>query len=99
MGDQRAMSQRFFRSDEATYEDIRQTLDQAWGLPNERGTQTCIEPAATAPRDGQGRMLLAVNASFAEFTVAVDVLPDLLANGDVTEITEAEYRDAMPQTP
>lgn len=93
------MSQRFFRSDVATYEGIRQTLDQAWGLPNGRGTQTCIEPAAAAPRDGQGRLLLAVDSAFTEFTVAVDVLPQLLASGAVTEITEAQYRASLPQTP
>lgn len=93
------MSQRYFRSDAATYEGIRQTLDQAWGLPNDRGTTTCVQPAATAPRDSQGRVLLAVDAAFTEFTVAVDVLPQLVASGAVTEITEAEYRAAMPQVP
>jgi hypothetical protein len=93
------MNQRYFRSDEATYESIRQTLDQAWGLPNDRGTTTCFRPAATAPRDIQGRVLLAVDAAFTKFTVAVDVLPELLASGTVTEITEAEYRASMPQVP
>lgn len=93
------MSQRFFRSDEATYEGIRQTLDQAWGLPNERGTTTCVQPAATAPRDGQGRVLLAVDSAFTEFTVAAEMLPQLLASGAVTEIAEAQYRAALPQVP
>lgn len=93
------MSQRFFRSDEATYEGIRQTLDEAWGLPNGAGTVTCIQPAATAPRDGQGRVVLAVDAAFCDYTVAVDLLPQLLASGAVAEITEAEYRAALPQVP
>jgi hypothetical protein len=93
------MTQRFFCADETTYEQVRQTLDNAWGLPNDRGTATCVQPAATAPRDIQGRVLLAVDAAFTQFTVAVDVLPELLASGSVAEITEADYRASMPQVP
>ena len=93
------MSQRFFCSDAATYEGIRQTLDQAWGLPDGAGTDTCIQPAATAPRDGQGRVVVAVDAAFCNYTVAVDLLPQLLASGVVTEITEADYRAALPSDP
>lgn len=93
------MIQRFFRSEAATYENIRQTLDEAWGLPNTAGTVTCIQPAATAPKDSQGRVVLAVDATFCDYTVAVDLLPQLLASGDVDEITEAEYRAALPQVP
>ena len=93
------MSQRFFRSDAATYESIRQTLDEAWGLPNGSGTVTCIQPAATAPKDSQGRVVLAVDAAFCDYTVAADLLPQLLASGAVAEITEAQYRAALPQVP
>ena len=93
------MSQRFFRSDAATYESIRQTLDEAWGLPNGAGTVTCIQPAATAPTDSQRRVVLAVDAAFCGYTVAADLLPQLLASGAVDEITEAEYRTALPQVP
>ena len=93
------MSQRYFRTADADlYESIRLQLDAAWGHPN-ASTQTCIDPAAVAPRDGQGRILLAVNAEFAGFPVAADLLPQLLASGAVEEITEAEYREAMPQVP
>lgn len=93
------MSHRFFRSDAATYESIRTTLDTAWGLPDGSGTVTCIQPAATAPRDSQGRVVLAVDAAFCDYTVAADLLPQLLASGAVDEITEAEYRAAFPQVP
>lgn len=88
---------RFFRSTDAVYEQTRATLDAAWGLPNDRGTVTCIQPAATAPRDGQGRVLLAVKDEFCTFTTAADLLPQLLASGLVEEISEAAYRAAMPQ--
>jgi hypothetical protein len=93
------MSKRYFRSDEATYEGIRQTLDQAWGLPNDRGTATCVQPAATAPRDSQGRVMLAVNDEFATWEPAATLLPQVLASGAVEEIGEAAYLAALPQVP
>ena len=88
------MSQRFFRTaDAALYESIRQQLDAAWGHPRPR-TVTCIDPAAVAPRDDQGRILLAVHPSFAEYEPAATLLPQLLAGGEVEEISEAEYQPA-----
>lgn len=87
---------RYFRtaSDEV-YETARLTLDAAWGHPSEDGqTLTCIIPAAAAPRDAQGRILLAVHEDFCAYSVAVDLLPQLLASGAVEEIDEATYRAA-----
>jgi hypothetical protein len=88
---------RYFRttSDEL-YEGIRLQLDAAWGLPNELGTITCIEPAATAPRDSQGRILLAVADEFATWPPASELLPQLIAGGMVAEITAAEYVPFVP---
>jgi len=93
------MSQRFFRAAVATYEAIRADLDAAWGLPDDKGTATCIAPAATAPKDSQGRVMLAVNDEFATWEPAATLLPQLLASGAVDEISEAEYRAALPQVP
>jgi hypothetical protein len=90
---------RYFRCDagDAAYEQIRSTLDAAWGLPDAATkTVTCIDPAAVAPRDAQGRIVLAVQPEFCEFTVAVDLLPQLLASGVVAEITAAEYTACFP---
>lgn len=90
---------RFFRCNtgDAAYEQIRLTLDAAWGLPNESTkTTTCIDPAAVAPRDSQGRVVLAVQQEFCEFTPAVDLLPQLVASGVVSEITAADYADCLP---
>ena len=85
---------RYFRclaGDEA-YEQIRLTLDAAWGLPNAATkTVTCIDPASVAPRDTQGRILLAVKVEFTSFPAAAAMLPGLLASGLVVEIAEAEY--------
>jgi len=86
------MSQRFFRGDVATYEAVRADLDAAWGLPNDKGTATCIAPAATAPKDSLGRALLAVHEEFATWDPAATLLPQLLESGAVVEITEEEYR-------
>ena len=86
---------RYFRSAVAVYEQARATLDAAWGLPNDTGTVTCIEPAQSAPRDAQGLVVLAVNDEFCTYSVAVDLLPQLLASGAVQEISEATYRAAV----
>lgn len=86
---------RHFRSSDAVYEQARASLDAAWMLPNDIGTVTCIEPAATAPHDAQGRVLLAVNDDFCAYPVAVDLLPQLLASGAVEEIDKATYQAAV----
>jgi len=88
------MTHRFFAASAATYESMRNTLDAAWGLPNDKGTATCICPAETAPRDAQGRVVLAVRQEFCGWEPAARLLPELLASGQVAEITEAEYRAA-----
>jgi hypothetical protein len=88
---------RFFRTSvDDVYEQARLTLDSAWGLPDQRGTITCIEPAASAPRDAQGRILLAVDDEFCTYSVAVDLLPQLIASGVVEEIDRETYMAAMP---
>lgn len=73
---------RFFRADEQTYERARAAIDAANGWPDE-GTATSIEPAATAPRDAEGRVLLAAGAWLC------GVAGDALALLD--EIAESEY--------
>lgn len=92
---------RFLRTpDEALYENVRATLDAAWGHPTPDGrTITAFDPAADAPRDADGRLLLAVNDEFTTWEPAATLLPQLLASGAVEEITLAEYRAALPQRP
>jgi hypothetical protein len=86
---------KFFRAADTVYEQARLALDAAWGLPNDNGTATCIEPAASAPREEQGRIVLAVDDEFCAYPVAVDLLPQLLASGAVEEIDRATYRAAV----
>lgn len=79
----------YFRiSDDATYEQVRFGLDAAWG---HEPPVTCVDPAAVAPRDAQGRILLAVRPEFVAFDAVASMLPALLASGAVEEITEGEY--------
>ncbi len=92
------MSQRYFRSDSVTYEAIRSQLDAAWGLPNDKGTQTCFSPAGVAPHDSAGRVLLAVRPEFCEFDAVAAVLPSLLSGGIVEEIDMATYWASQPQS-
>lgn len=87
------MSQRFFRSDAATYEAVRLQLDAAWGHPN-NVAETCIEPVATAPRDAGGMVVLAVQGDFCEWPAVAAMLPQLLASGVVQEITREQYEEA-----
>lgn len=92
------MSQRFFRSDAATYEAVRLQLDAAWGHPSNVAT-TCIDPAAVAPKDSAGRVLLAVLTDFCEYPAVAQALPSLLASGAVKEISEAEYQASLVRPP
>lgn len=92
---------RYFRATESVYEQVRSSLDAAWGHPTPDGkTVTCIEPAATAPRDASGRIVLAVSEEFCQYEAAAAMLPQLLAGGAVEEIDEATYQAAVqPQEP
>lgn len=87
---------RFFAADVPTYEHIRSVLDSAWGLPNTRGTITCLRPAAdNAPRDSAGRVLCGVSPEWCSWEPAATLLPQLLASGVVEEIDEATYMAAV----
>jgi hypothetical protein len=84
---------KYYRTaDAALYESIRLQLDAAWGHPTtDGGTLTCFDPAAVAPRDAAGRLLLAVNDEFITWEPAATLLPQLLASGAVVEIDAAAY--------
>lgn len=92
---------KYFRTaDDALYESVRLGLDAVWGHPSPDGrTVTCIDPAAVAPRDVQGRIVLAVNNEFCSYSVVVDLLPQLLAGGGVEEVDDMAYRAAFANAP
>lgn len=93
------MTQRYFRSDDTTYETIRQTLDTAWGLPNDKATTTCMAPLATAPRHPSGDVVVGVLPEWCDWEPAATLLPQLLASGAVTEITAAAYFACLDELP
>ena len=88
---------RCLAGDEA-YEQIRQTLDAVWGHPDaDRKTVTCIDPASVAPRDTQGRIMLATSEAFCEYEAAAQMLAAVLASSVIEEIDEATYLQELPQ--
>lgn len=90
---------RYFRTTAAVYEQVRRTLDAAWGYPDEeRRTDTAIRPAARCPRDTQGRVYLSVPSEFCEFEAVAGVLPNLLTLGAVEELSAGQY-DAFARKP
>ena len=92
------MNERYFRclAGDESYEGNRLSLDAAW---NHVAPMTCIAPAAIAPRDSQGRIILAVWSSFCEYYAAAASLPGLLASGVVEEIDESAYRAEANNVP
>ena len=93
---------RYFRAiNDEVYEQARLTLDAAWGLPSTDGrTVTCIDPASVAPRDSQGRIVLAVHNEFCQYDAVAAMLPQLIASGAVEEIDAATYQAVVqPQEP
>jgi len=82
---------RYFRASPEVYEQMRATLDAAWGLPNDKATVTCMAPLATAPRHLSGDVVVGVLPEWCEWEPAATMLPQLLASGAVSEITAADY--------
>ena len=87
---------RFFRtSDAASYEQARLSLDAVWGhVP----PVTCIDPAAVAPRDTDGRIVLAVNDQFCSFPDAALLIQQMIGSGVAEEIAETEYMAAVERS-
>jgi hypothetical protein len=81
------MTSTYCRADDDTYEAVRAAIDAACGWPDD-GTATSIEPAVTAPRDAQGRVLLACSDWLAER--AAEQLAGL------ERINAAEYQPVPP---
>lgn len=74
------------------YEAIRAQLDAAWGYPNAATkTLSAIPPASELPLDEQGRVYLAISSEYCEYVLPSQMLPQLLASGEVEEIGENAY--------
>lgn len=91
------MSQRFFKSSPAVYATALATLDAEWGFPKQ-GFSHCFLPLNYAPQTG-GFAYLAIHQNDAEMEPAAALLADMMASGQVIEVTADEYRAAMPTVP
>ena len=82
-----------FRFDnDAAYEQLRRSLDAANGYPD-GVTETTIQPATLAPRDSQGRVVLAIKDTIYDAAVIAGVIPSAL--GNAAEISAAAYLECV----
>lgn len=92
------MTPRHFRSSVAVYVAICAQLDAAYGYPNaETKTERTLPLADELPQDEAGRVYLAISAEYCNYILPSQMLPDLLASGAVEELTEEQYRAALPE--
>jgi len=84
---------RFFRAPSSLYEAIRSQLDAAYPVPQ---GETTIEPAATAPKDDEGRCYVAVRDEHCAVEPWLSGIQQALQAG-AEEVTEADYQAVLPQ--
>ena len=75
---------RFFRTSPEAYEAIRAAMDSASGFPN-ASASTWFAPASEAPRDAEGRCLIA----------AIPPIASHFAVAGAEEITAEDYAAAL----
>lgn len=89
---------RYFRAVPAVYASICAQLDAAYGYPNaEAKTERTLPLVAELPTDAEGRVYLAVDASYCDFILPGQMLPDLIASGAVEEISAQQYATVLPR--
>jgi hypothetical protein len=88
---------RFFRSLPDSYEQVRSTVNAAWGLPA-NGQTTAFSPASESPVLNN-LVYLSVRADHCQYEPIASLLPGLLDSGVVEEVGEAEYLAACAAMP
>lgn len=88
---------RYFLARNDVYEQIRQTVDAAWGLPA-NGQVTALPPQSNCPVIA-GMVYLSARADHCAYEPIVTLLPQLLRSGAVHEIDEAAYLQAAASIP
>lgn len=84
---------RYFKVQPLSYEQTRFALDQAAGFGSH---ETVYEPLATAPKDSNGQVLIAIRTVHCDMEPYKSAVEGLLVSGAATEITQAEYEAALP---
>lgn len=92
------MTHRFFKAPAAVYEAMRVQIDAAWGYP-EPLTLTSIPPANVQHKHADGDCIMGVRLDWLGWEPVATLIPQALASGMITEMTEAEYWAQMPQMP
>jgi hypothetical protein len=91
------MTARYFRAAASAYEAVCVQLDAAYGYPNaETKTARTLPAAADLPSDAAGRVYLSISRDYCDYVLPAQMLPSLLANGTVEELTPQEYFSAIP---
>jgi hypothetical protein len=91
---------RYFRATAAVYDSICAQLDSAYGYPNEATkTARTLPLRSQLPSDNQSLVYLSIPADYCDYNLPSEMLPQLLASGEVEEITEDVYRSALPESP
>lgn len=81
---------------DAVYESARAWLDAEWGHPKGK-TVTCIPPAATARHDAEGRPLVALLNTHAEWSEVAEALDVLEAASLIEEVDRAAWDAGAPK--
>jgi len=88
---------RYFRSTAAVYVGICHQLDSAYSYPNaDTKTERTLPLAADLPTDEQGFVYLAIDAAYCDYLLPSQLLAELLASGQVEEVTKEQYRALLP---
>lgn len=88
---------RYFRAMPAVYSQVGAQLDAAYEYPNEATkTLRTLPLAETLPIDSQGRVYLAISADYCEYNLPSEMLPQLIADGLVEELTAEQFEAVLP---
>ena len=87
---------RFFKTTDLIYEASRAQIDTVLGFPYQL-TISCMPPANESLHDSSGKVLLALADDITGGSHVAPMLASLLANNQVTEITEETYRASIPK--
>ena len=89
------VSMQYFLADPAAYEQARNALNAAWGIPKP-GTDTSLPVASELIQTG-GRVVVMVDDWMVDLAPATDIVAAALASGDLKEITESQVQALLPQ--
>jgi hypothetical protein len=87
------VSTRYFTAVPEVYEAVSAQLDAAYGYPKpETRTERALPMSSDLPNI-KGLLYLAVDATYCDYNLPSELLPQLIDAGLVVEITEAQYAE------